>query len=325
MMKHKRLLQTILVFAFSWLPAMNLGAQDQHVICVVGAAGTEEYGKQFQGWATQIREVCTDPNLPNSIPITMIGLEKAESTDLELLKTAIESTATNVSELWVILLGHGTDDRKFTKFNLKGPDVSAMQMKGWLAGLKCKTILVNCSSSSGPFIQKLKGKNRVIVTATKSGAQMNFARFGSHLVSAIADPSLDLDKDNQTSLLEAFIGASARTQEFYEQETRLSTELAMIDDNGDGLGTPADWFEGTRVIKKPKSGKADGIAANQVFLIRRGEEAKLTPEQRSTRDELERKLELWRAKKSRMNEEDYFKTIEPILLELAKLYREVGK
>ena len=133
------------------------------------------------------------------------------------------------------------------------------------------------------------------------------------------------NKDNQTSLLEAFIAASSQTQEFYVQETRLATELAMIDDNGDGLGTPSDWFQGTRVIRKSKKGEPDGFAANQIFLVRRGAEAQLSDEQRKNRDELERKLEQLRLQKSTMTEEGYFQSIEPILIELSRLYQSVDQ
>ena len=177
--------------------------------------------------------------------------------------------------------------------------------------------------SSGAFITKLKSPNRIVITATRSAAQYNFARFGRYLSEAVADPSIDLDKDQQTSLLEAFVAASARTQEFYIQETRLATELAMIEDNGDGLGTPATWFEGTRVVKRSKKGEPDGFRANQIFLIRGGEEAKLSGDLRKKRDLLEAKLEAIRAKKNSYAEEAYYAAIEPILLDLAEVYGSV--
>ena len=97
----------------------------------------------------------------------------------------------------------------------------------------------------------------------------------------------------------------------------------MIDDNGDGLGTPADWFQGTRVVRKSKKGEPDGFTANQVFLVRRGAEAKLSDDQRQDRDRLERKLEQLRLQKPTMAEEVYYQAIEPILLELSRLYHAV--
>ena len=78
----------------------------------------------------------------------------------------------------------------------------------------------------------------MVVTATRSGSELNFARFGQYLADAIGDPQADLDKDGQVSLLEAFLMASGRVAEFYRTRIELATEHALIDDNGDRLGTP---------------------------------------------------------------------------------------
>ncbi|MFK7767627.1 MAG: hypothetical protein AB8B55_10440 [Mariniblastus sp.] len=320
-----RLLVSTLLVSIGLLPSFAL-AQEQKVIVVVGAPGEEEFGDRFLTWAENWKTAVK--SAPESkIGFAQIGVEKASDSlaqsDFDRLKTEIENTPKNIGELWVVLIGHGTDDRKNSKFNLTGPDVSAKQLKDWLAPLPCRTIVINCSSASGSFVSKLKSKDRVVITATKNAAQQNFSRFGGYLSEAIADPSLDIDKDQQTSLLEAYLGASARTQEFYIQETRLATELAMIDDNSDGLGTPADWFKGTRVVKRSKKGEPDGFAANQVFLIRRGTEAKLSPEQRKLRDALEMKLEILRLKKKTMSEDAYYRAMEPVLLELGGIYSAV--
>ena len=320
----KKIATAVLLLA-AGLPclAQQVFAQSQKVIVVVGAPGEETFGTQFETWASNWK-TAIESAADSKIQLVQIGLNSSsEKTVSDSLKSEIESTSKEVGELWIVLIGHGTDDRKTSKFNLRGPDVSAKQLNEWLTPLPCRTVVINCSSSSGSFITKLKSKNRIVVTATKSAAQQNFSRFGGNLSEAIADPSLDIDKDQQTSLLEAFLGASARTQEFYLQETRLATELAMIDDNSDGLGTPADWFQGTRAVKKSKKGEPDGFAANQVFLVRRGAEAKLSPEQRKRRDELEMNLEVLRAQKKMMDEDTFYRKMEPILLELAKVYQSI--
>ena len=116
--------------------------------------------------------------------------------------------------------------------------------------------MINCASSSAPFINRLSAPDRVVVTATKSGYELNYARFGDYLSAPSPTPAADLDKDEQTSLLEAFLLASGRVAEFYEQEARLATETALIDDNGDGQGTPAAWFRGVRAVRRAKTGRA---------------------------------------------------------------------
>jgi len=92
--------------------------------------------------------------------------------------------------------------------------------------------------------------NRVIITATRSGNEQNYTRFGEYLAEAITNPEADLDKDGQVSLLEAFLIASPPGRRVLQLEGALATEHALFDDNGDGQGTPAEWF---RACARPGS------------------------------------------------------------------------
>ena len=100
------------------------------------------------------------PAEDSEFDLVIIGQSDENSTDWELLKETLEATDKNVSELWLILIGHGTDDRNHSKFNLRGPDVTAQQIGQWLQSFPNRTIILNCSSASGGFISKLKGPKR---------------------------------------------------------------------------------------------------------------------------------------------------------------------
>lgn len=289
------------------------------VIVVVGAEGSAEYGQQFPVWAARWRDAAK----LGRADVAQIGLADADAeTDRERLKRHLtETTKSGPAPLWLILIGHGTFDGKVARFNLRGPDVSAGELAEWIKRIERPVAIVNCTSSSGPFLNELSGANRVVITATKSGHEYNFARFGDFLSAAISDPQADLDKDEQTSLLEAFLLASSRVHEFYSGEGRLMTEHALLDDNGDKLGTPADWFQGVRATKSAKDGAAvDGLKAAQWHLVRSSREEKLTAEVRQRRDDLEQELAQLRLKKRELAEDEYLKLIEPLLVELAKLY-----
>jgi hypothetical protein len=165
-----------------------------------------------------------------------------------------------------------------------------------------------------------------VIAATKSGHEHNFARFGDYLSAAIADPKADLDKDDQTSLLEAFLLAAARVEEFYKEESRLATEHALIDDNGDRLGTPADWFRGLRAAKAGKDGASpDGPRAGQLQLVASPGEQDLPVAARSRRDALELEIAELRRRKDAIAEDDYYRELEPLLVELARLYEPVDQ
>jgi hypothetical protein len=207
------------------------------------------------------------------------------------------------------------------KFNLRGPDVSAEELADWLVPLKRPIAVIQCASASAPFINRLSGSHRVVIAATKSGDEQNFARFGKYISAAIVDPAADLDKDGQVSLLEAYLTACRQVEEFYKQEARLATEHALLDDNGDGLGTPADWFRGIRATQRAKDGAAlDGARAHQFHLIVSDHERNLPPEVRRRRDELELKIAALRDVKERLPEVEYFDRLEQLMVELARVY-----
>lgn len=303
-------------------------APHSSVIVVVGAEGTEEYGKQFREWTSRWQHAAKRGHAD----FQQIGLDAAGKTDdRDLLKQRLTEAAgsgdprraqpSRSTPLWLVLIGHGTFDGKVARFNLRGPDVSAAELAEWLKSVERPLAIINCTGSSGPFLNELSGPNRVVVTATKSGHEYNFARFGDYLSAAISDPQADLDKDEQTSLLEAFLLASSRVSEFYASDGRLMTEHALLDDNGDKLGTPADWFQGVRAVKSAKSGaEVDGLRAAQWHLVRSAREESLPADVRQRRDDLERELAQRRQQKSQLAEDDYLKRIEPLLIELAKLY-----
>jgi hypothetical protein len=289
------------------------------VIIVAGASGEEEYGPQFARWVAGWEKASREAGA-KQVTIGLSGDD--QTTDYTRLKQALlDEPKESPNELWVIFIGHGTYDGKEAKFNLRGPDLSASECAQWFQPFLRPLALIDCSSASAPFLNKLSMPGRVIITATKSGHEQNYARFGQYLSEAIADPSADLDKDGQTSLLEAYLSASRRVAEFYETEGRLATEHPLLDDNGDGKGTPSDWFRGVRAVKIATDGATpDGLRAHQFHLLRSQQERELSTALRSQRDELELAVARLRDSKDKMPEEEYYRRIEPLLIDLARIY-----
>lgn len=294
--------------------------EQRTLILVVGAPGEPEYAEQFSAWADLWKQAAAKGDLK----ITVIGQGGSATNDDRtcLLNTLEVEVSRQAGELWLVFLGHGTFDGRSAKFNLRGPDISASELAAALKPCQRPLIVIQCASASGPFLPALSAPGRVIITATRSGYEVNATHFGGYLARAIGDPAADLDKDGQTSLLEAFLLASRQTEDFYKEQGRLMTEHALLDDNGDGLGTPPDWFHGVRAVKTATGGKSvDGVRAQQMMLVRSDAEQKLSPEVRARRDELERKLSALRSRKAQMQEDDYFQQLEAILVEIARVYQ----
>ncbi len=290
------------------------------IILVIGAPGAGEFGEQFTAWAEQWRQVADRADTP----IVAIGdSEDDDKSDREQLQAAIEASAgPQTSPLWIVLIGHGTFTRGVAKFNLRGPDVSAEELAQWLKPQTRPVVVVNCASASGPFVNRLSGKNRIVVTATKSGTEQNFARFGKYFAQAIASPDSDLDHDDEVSVQEAFLRAAADVRDFYEAESRIATEHALIDDNGDGRGTPSTMFRGTRPNATAKDGaELDGKSASRVTLAPAGTRLPFTESELDERTEIESSLDELRGKKALLDPKEYDVQLESLMLRLAKLYQ----
>jgi hypothetical protein len=177
--------------------------------------------------------------------------------------------------------------------------VSNQELADWLRPMKRPVAIIDCSAASAPFLNRLSAPQRVVITATRSGSEMQYSRFGDFISTSIADPAADLDK-------------------------RLATEHALLDDNGDALGTGADFFQGLRATKAARDGAPlDGPRARQWHLVRSAEEQAIPPELRAQRDELELSIEALRQKKSSLPAAAYYAQLEEMLLKLAKLYRQI--
>jgi hypothetical protein len=319
----RRLIVGVLAWAAGAIASSAMASTEtrQTVIIVRGAEGEPDFGRQFTQWSQRWQEAAKQADAR----LVQIGESVAQKSDKELVEEELAQEATvSTDTLWIVLIGHGTFDGKSAKFNLVGPDLAELELAKWLKPVSRPVVVMNCSSCSSPFLNALSGPNRVIVTSTRSGHERNFSRFGDYLSAAISDATADLDKDGQVSILEAYLSAGYHVNRFYEEQARLATEHPLLDDNGDSLGTPTDWFSGTRATKTAKDGAAvDGIRANQLCLIRSEQERQLPNEIRQRRDELELRLGQLRSAKSSMDEAEYYQKVEALALQLAELYEQV--
>jgi hypothetical protein len=291
------------------------------LIIVAGATGEEQFGEQFRASAERWRALAE----PQGWQWDQLGLSRSEAaSDRELLKQAFEKAVSLSveSELWVVLIGHGTFASNTAKFNLVGPDVSAVEFGEWLKPVRAQCVVINCASSSGPFVTALGGPNRIVLTATRSGMEQNLARFGTYLSEAIHSLAADVDHDQEVSLLEAFLAASSQTERFYREEARLATEHALLDDNGDRVGTGGDFYRGARPAKEPESGKQlDGRSAAKVILFSAPGVPKFTRAQLAERQRIEEQIDALRSRRAQLAEEVFLGQLEPLCIELAKLYQ----
>lgn len=216
--------------------------------------------------------------------------------------------------LLIVLLGHGTYDGDAAKFNLLGPDLSAREWGTLISAVPGRLVLINTTESSFPFVEALSARGRVVITATDSPAQKYSTVFGQYLVKALGESSTDLDKNGRTSIYEVFSAASAAVKQHYEQRGQLTTERPVIDDNGD------------RAAREDAAEGPDGAVARTVYLEAEDPVATADPamaELFRRRRELEREAEELRTRKAEMPEAQWQDAYEKLMLELARVTREI--
>lgn len=298
------------------------------LILVIGAGGTDEYIREFSEWGEAwqrlaeqqqwLLTVIDGGSLDHATSRSQLQAALSELVDAD---KAVTDHVESPSRLWIVLIGHGTAVGDNAKFNLVGPDVSAKELSAWIEPLACPLVIVNCSSASAPFLPELSGPQRMVITATRSASELNYSRFGKYLAQSLEDLSVDIDHDMEVSLLEAFLAAVARTEQFYRDDARLTTEHALLDDNGDGRGTSGDFFRGLRPVKSGGKGEAvDGALAARVILYSSPDAPQLSPDQEQQRQHIEEQLDVLRGNKLQLDEADYYQQLERLLLELAAIY-----
>jgi hypothetical protein len=297
--------------------------KERRALVVVGVGGTEEYREQFVENARKWNESLHRAGFL----VTTVGLEPKElegageaNDQGKILDWIGHETQAESVENWLIFLGHGTYQQKNANLNLVGPDLSSEMLAGAVKGKRGTWRFVLCASSSSPFLSALSGPDRIVITATKSGSEQNFSRFGNHLADSFVSLDADLDHDGGSSLLEAFLNASDKLARWYEAENRLASEQALLDDNGDGRGTPAAFFRGVRAVKASAEGfKPDGLMANRCYIVPPKQPAWWTEALESQTVALESEIEELRRKKSTIDAADYRSQLKSRLIELAKL------
>src|SRR5262249_41997367 len=190
-------------------------ATERYALVVTGASGGSQDAERYQKWRTAFVRTASEAFPCSGDHIVVLAGEEGpgvltatrENVRKALVDLARRSTKADI--VFVLLIGHGTGgDGDEAKFNLVGPDLSASEWAELVRGISGRLVFVDTSSASFPFLQRLAGRDRIVVTSTDSTAQQFETIFPEFFVRAFEDESADLDKNGRVSIWEAFEFAS---------------------------------------------------------------------------------------------------------------------
>jgi len=301
-----------LLFAFVlFFPAFALA--DSSALIIQGVAGSPEHELKFNKWTVGTQKALVDKFGFSQDRVVVLVDKKSAQAEIQKAFVALKQQLKAGDTFFLFFIGHGSGEDGIYKFNISGPDYTDDDYNKLLSTLPpVRTVIIAATPASGAAIEKLAGKNRVVMTATRSGQEGNDIVFYDYFLEALQSPAADEDKDQKISVWEAFKYAVAGTERFYKEEGRLATEHPQISDNG---------------------GDKTGVSGKEIPLVARATSFQVDrplvsndPKMQTLlnqKKDLEQKIEDLRINKNSIPEADYDKQMETLLVQLALKNQEI--
>ncbi len=303
--------------------AVPASAQAQHYAVVIqGASGEDQYAALHRRWVDTLVTVLRDRFKYDAAHL-IIHAEKPGAGEQPATADAVRATFARVApllkaqdQLFVLFIGHGTAEAGDAKFNLVGRDLTIAEWGALLKPIAGRIAVVDSTSASFPFLAGLAAPGRIVITATSSPGQRFHTMFPEGFVQAFTTDASDLDKNGRVSLLEAFTFASRQVKQHYEQAGTMVTEIAMMDDDGDGKGRNATETGG------------DGTIAGLMYLQAPAVATSADPETQRLlvrQQALTEQVDELRRRRPTMTPADYDREFETLIIELSVVSRDVRR
>ncbi len=274
---------------------------EMHVIVVEGLGGEPRYTEQFGEQVTAIESAAL--GLTGRKRIRVFPADEVSRDEVlqffDQLKTGISGN----DQVALYLIGHGSYDDHEYKFNIRGPDLTGEDIAGMLNSLPGSSqLLVNTSSASGALADLAASDNRMLILATRSGAERHATRFGHYFAAALSDPTADLDKNRIVSAAEAFSFAERQVDDYFERNGQLATEHPRME------GDRADRFSVAR-LGRVRPSTDDSVLVDLI----------------AERDALNAKIDALRLEQEHITPEDYRSQLLQNMIGLAETEEAIEK
>lgn len=291
---------------FLLLAAPLRARADSSALILSSVPGDPEHAEKFIKWSDTTRKLLVEKFGFSADRVIQLSDKKTAKADIMKAFDQLRAGLKPLDTFFLFFIGHGSYDADY-KFNILGPDLTGSDYNSILTAFKVgRIVIVNGTSASGAAIETMAGKNRVIVTATKSGREGNETLFYEHFLEALQNPAADEDKDKKTSVWEAFKFATESVERFYKEQGRMATEHPQISDNG------AEMVD-LKVKEPPILARVTTFQVDRPITVSDPKLQGLLNEKR----EIDQKIEALKINKGGMAQETYDKEMEDLLIQLA--------
>jgi len=199
--------QGLLVAAMLLACSSSSFAGERYAVIITGASGGDAYAQKYTAWRVSFTTTLREKfhYAPDRLIVLAEtegdGVQKATREHVRRALTDVRARMTKNDQLVVLLIGHGTSiDGDEAKFNLVGPDMSASEWADVIRPIPGRVVFVNTTAASFPFLRKLAGRGRIVLTATDAAAQQFETVFAEFFVKAFDDPAANFDKNGRVSI-----------------------------------------------------------------------------------------------------------------------------
>lgn len=289
----------LLLIALGAALAAHAAQAKQYALIVGGLGGEPEYEQRFQAQAKELAKAVRHASQDAHV-VVLSGPQATRAA----IGAALADFANNAGEtdrVAVTLIGHGSFDGEEFRYNVPGPDVTANDLRQWLAPLKSREqLVVLATSASGAAMTRLQSAGRIVISATKSGNERNATRFAEYWIQALGAGEADRDKNEWVTAQEAYEYAVRKVADSFKESASLATEHARI--------------EGLRAESYPlgRLGALAEMPSDSVLV-----------ELFAERVRLEDRFEAIKARKQDMQVDAYYAELEQSLIALAKTQRSI--
>lgn len=163
----------------------TLGRGASSALIVAGLAGSPENAAEFNRIALETKRLLIERGFPAD-KIEVLNENVSRAAILDRLKRLTGNAADD--EFWLLLIGNGGHTQgDMPAFQVRGPRLTAGDLKGALDAIPARQFVFMAASDSGAFLPILKNNRRTVLSATTESGEEDWPRFPGAWLDAFAE------------------------------------------------------------------------------------------------------------------------------------------